>query len=137
MAKKHRLFYGKKRIKSNFIYKQEDINSVLYKLEFYSIIAEFVSLRKSGKDYVGRCPFCKPLTKNDWHFRVSERKKIFKCFECGKAGKTSIAFLMKYYKISFGDAFIFCNRNYTKLEIKPLRNRWMERKPHTDDNLPF
>jgi len=137
MAKKHRIVHGKKRIKSNYIYKQEDINSVLYKLEFYPIIAEFVSLRKSGKDYVGRCPFCRPITKNDRHFRVSERKKVYKCFECGKAGKNVVSFFMKYYNTSFDNAFTFANNKYTKLKVYYIRNRYMERKHHKDDNLPF
>ena len=60
---KHRILYRRKRLKSQRIYKQEDINQVMYKLTFTEVISDFVSLKKAGCDQAGRCPFCKTITK--------------------------------------------------------------------------
>jgi DNA primase len=110
----------------------------MYALPFSDIISKFVPLRKSGKDLVGRCPFCKYVTHNDSHFRVSEVKKLYKCFECGAGGRNVVSFLMRYYKKPFGSILMFANAEYLKgHELTPQRIRSMERKPNKDDNLPF
>lgn len=136
--KTSKLFYGRKRIKSDYIFSQDDINKVMYALPFSKIISQFVPLRKSGKDLVGRCPFCKYITHNDSHFRVSETQKRYKCFECGAGGRNAVSFLMRYYNRSFGRILMFVNKEYVKgHELRPKRIRSMERKPNRDDNLPF
>ena len=136
--KKSRLFHRRKRLKSDCIFKQDDINTVMYALPFSSIISKFIPLRNSGKDLVGRCPFCKCVTHNDSHFRVSEGKKLYKCFKCGAAGCNVVSFLMRYYNEPFGNILMFLNDKYLKWpRLKPQRIRSMERKPNTDDNLPF
>lgn len=133
----HNYFHNRKRLKSNYIFKQEDINKVMFNMPKMSIvIGEFISLRKCGSDYVGRCPFCRTLTNNNKHFRVSDRKGLYKCFECGAGGTNSISFLMRYFKLPFGDALLFACRNYTNVKITPNRIRSRERS-YIDDDLPF
>ena len=70
-----------KKLKSYFVYNQTLINKIIYNTPLLMVIKDYVVLKKSGKDYVGRCPFCKTLTTNDYHFRVSEKKRVYKCFE--------------------------------------------------------
>jgi DNA primase len=135
--KKHRLLYKRKRLKSSGIYKQSDINLVKYNLPFIEVISDFVVLKKTGSDAAGRCPFCKTITENDKHFRVSERKKIYKCFECGSSGNNSLNFIMKYYDIPFDEGIRFVDRQYTKTGIRPEKYRPVKQLAHTDDSLPF
>jgi len=132
-----RIFNNRKRKKTHCIYSQEDINKVMYASPFFKIINDYISLRKSGKDYVGRCPFCKELTNNDRHFRVSTDKNLYKCFECGAGGKNAISFLMRYYDKPFDRVLSFINRNYTKIDIKHIRTRNLDYGSSIDEDLPF
>ena len=119
------------------IFSQEDINKVLFNMPSMSVvIGEFTPLRKSGKDHVGRCPLCKTITTNNSHFRVSDHKKLYKCFECGAGGTSSISFLMRYFNIPFSDALRFANKSHAKQQILPKRIRSQE-KSNIDDDLPF
>jgi DNA primase len=137
MSISHKLFNKHKRLKSGEIYSQEDINKVMFNLPNMSvIIGEFTPLRKSGKDYVGRCPICRPITKNNFHFRVSDWKKRYKCFECGVAGNNAVSFLMQYFKSPFSNMLRFVNKIYAGQVISPKRIRSQE-KSNIDDDLPF
>ncbi len=63
-------------------------------------IQKFISLKHSGRDYVGICPF------HDDHkpsMRVSEDKSLFHCFSCGSGGDV-IGFHMKYNNLDFPSA---------------------------------
>lgn len=132
-----RLYHRRgKRKRSSYIFQQEDINNVIFKLPPMSkVIGEFVPLRKSGKDFVGRCPLCKQITQNDKHFRVSDKKGLYKCFECGAGGNSSTSFLVRYFDSTFGDVLIFLNNKYTKISL-PREIRRMK-GPNIDEDLPF
>lgn len=132
-----RLFHRRrKRKKSIYVFKQEDINNVLFNLPSMStVIGDFIPLAKCGKDFVGRCPICREITQNGRHFRVSDRKGLYKCFECGAGGANSISFLVQYFDSSFGDVLVFLNKKYTKVNL-PREIRRMKRS-YIDDGLPF
>lgn len=69
--------------------------------DIVSIVGEFVTLRKSGKDYMGLCPF-----HDDRHvgsFVVSPGRGIYSCFACGAKGD-SIKFLMDHQGMKYADA---------------------------------
>ncbi len=129
----------RKRIKSYLIYEQNDINMILFNTSLFLVISDFVALRKSGSDHVGRCPFCKLGMENNYHFRVSERLKLYKCFECGAAGKHASSFLMRYYNRPFDYILRFINKNYHNvkfnLNIKGIVA--VKKKNHIDEGLPF
>lgn len=133
----HRLFHRRsKRKKSLYIFKQEDINKVIFNLPSMSkVIGEFVPLRKSGKDFIGRCPLCREITQNDRHFRVSDKKGLYKCFECGAGGSSSISFLVRYFDSTFGDMIVFLNKKYTKINLTTEIRRM--KGPNIDEDLPF
>ena len=63
------------------------------------VISRHVSLKKSGQNYVGLCPFHSEKTPS---FIVSPVKQLFHCFGCGTGGNV-ITFLMKYEKMPFID----------------------------------
>ena len=128
-----------KRKKGSYIYHQGDINKILfYHKKISPIISQYIYLRRKGSDYVGRCPFCKELTKNDYHFRVSDRKGLYKCFECGAGGTGVISFLMRYFDESFDRVLSFVNINYgPNIHLKPKKIRSPKSRANKDDDLPF
>ena len=75
----------------------EEIKSRIDIVEF---ISDYVTLRKSGQNFKGLCPFHTEKTPS---FMVSPAKQIFHCFGCG-AGGDAISFLMKQENLSFGEA---------------------------------
>jgi len=56
---------------------------VKWQAEFVSIASRYTSLRRSGRQYVGLCPF---HTERHPSFYVHPEKKIFYCFGCGAGG---------------------------------------------------
>ncbi len=64
------------------------------------VVAEHVNLRRSGRNYIGLCPFHEDRKPS---FVVSEERQIFHCFGCG-AGGDVIAFYMKFHNLAFGEA---------------------------------
>ena len=65
-----------------------------------TIIGEHVTLKKSGKNLKGLCPFHNEKTPS---FSVSPDKGFFHCFGCGESGSV-FNFLMKHDGVSFQEA---------------------------------
>ncbi|MEW8959196.1 MAG: DNA primase [Moorella sp. (in: firmicutes)] len=81
-------------------FSQEVIEEVKERVDIVEVIAGYVRLKKSGRNYVGLCPFHKEKTPS---FTVSPDKQMFYCFGCGVGGDV-IAFLMKQDGLSFPEA---------------------------------
>jgi len=64
------------------------------------IVGEYVPLKKTGKDFSGRCPFHQEKTPS---FTVSPIKQIFYCFGCHKGGDV-YNFVMEMEKCEFPEA---------------------------------
>lgn len=64
------------------------------------VVKDFVELKRSGKELIGKCPFCG----NTKAFTVSPSKGIFKCFGCAEGGKGAVDFLMKSENKSYPEA---------------------------------
>ena len=79
---------------------QNQIDEVLERNNIVDVIGSYFPLKKAGSNYKARCPFHDEKTAS---FVVSEKKQIFKCFGCGKAGNV-ITFVRDYEKISFFEA---------------------------------
>jgi len=69
-------------------------------LNIVDIIGREVSLKKSGSNYMGLCPFHSEKTPS---FSVNESKQFYHCFGCGKSGDV-IGFVQEYYKLPFVEA---------------------------------
>lgn len=67
--------------------------------DIVEVISRHLSLKKSGQNYVGLCPFHSEKTPS---FIVSPAKQLFHCFGCGTGGNV-ITFLMKYENMPFVD----------------------------------
>lgn len=79
------------------------IQEVIEKNDIVDVIGQTVSLKRSGSNYMGLCPFHNEKTPS---FSVSPQKGIFHCFGCGVGG-TVINFVMKSEDMSFYEAVKF------------------------------
>ncbi|MCD2449792.1 DNA primase [Methylicorpusculum oleiharenae] len=82
------------RIPSSFI------NDLLARVDIVDLIDSRVPLKKTGSNYVARCPFHTEKTPS---FSVSAKKQFFHCFGCGASGN-AITFLMDYNHLDFVEA---------------------------------
>ena len=64
------------------------------------IIGEVISLQKSGRNFLGLCPFHGEKTPS---FNVVEDKQFYHCFGCGRSGDV-FKFIEEYQQVSFTDA---------------------------------
>lgn len=84
---------------SDFI-PEDKLSEIKNAADIVDIIAEEVVLKKSGRNFLGLCPFHSEKTPS---FSVSPDKQIFYCFGCGTGGNV-FSFLMKLQGISFPEA---------------------------------
>ena len=81
----------------------EIINEVRDRAKIQDIVAEYVSLRRSGANALGLCPFHGEKTPS---FNVNPGRGIFHCFGCGVGGDV-FAFVMKIEGLDFLEAVRF------------------------------
>ena len=76
--------------------------------DIVDVVSENVLLKKTGKNYIGLCPFHSEKTPS---FTVSPQKQIFYCFGCA-AGGNVFSFIMKRDGITFPEAVQMLSRQY-------------------------
>ncbi|WP_419663919.1 DnaG: DNA primase [Desulfosarcina variabilis str. Montpellier] len=86
----------------------DKILSIKNASDIVDIISESVALRRTGRNFVGLCPFHAEKTPS---FTVSPDKQIFYCFGCG-AGGNIFSFVMKHEGLSFPEAARSLARRY-------------------------
>ena len=79
---------------------QEKLDEIRDQASIVSVISQYVDLKKVGINYKGLCPFHSERTPS---FIVSEAKKIYHCFGCGKGGNV-FTFLQDHARLSFPEA---------------------------------
>ena len=77
------------------------------------VVSEFVTLRKSGANYKGLCPFHNEKTPS---FMVSPARNTCHCFGCGKGG-APISFIMEHEQMTYPEALRWLANKY-HIEIK-------------------
>ena len=73
------------------------INEVKDKNDIVEVISAYTSLKKSGGNYTGLCPFHSEKTPS---FSVSSEKQLYYCFGCG-AGGTVTNFISNIENLDF------------------------------------
>ena len=81
--------------------------------DIVDVVGEFVTLRRSGANYKGLCPFHDEKTPS---FMVSPSKQLCKCFSCGNGGNV-VKFVMQHEQMTYPEALKWLGRRYG-IEVK-------------------
>ena len=108
------------------------IDKILDATNIVDVVSEFVTLKKSGVNYKGLCPFHDDKTPS---FMVSPAKQICKCFSCGEGG-TAINFLMKHEQITYPEALRWLAKKYN-IEIQEKELTDEEKQEQSDRESMF
>jgi DNA primase len=82
------------------VYTDDVIGRVRDSVDIVDLVSGYVTLRKTGKNWVGLCPFHSEKTPS---FSVNADKQIFHCFGCG-AGGDAFKFLELQEGLNFPEA---------------------------------
>ncbi|WP_035767761.1 DNA primase [Butyrivibrio sp. NC2002] len=99
-------------------YSDEIIEEVRSRNDIVDIVGQYVSLKRTGANYVGLCPFHNEKSPS---FSVSPSKQMFYCFGC-RVGGNVFSFLMKYDNLTFTEA------------VKELADRAGVKLPEEDES---
>ena len=89
------------------------IDRIMAAADIVDVVGEFVTLRRSGANYKGLCPFHDEKTPS---FMVSPSKQLCKCFSCGNGGNV-IKFVMQHEQMTYPEALKWLGRRYG-IEVK-------------------
>lgn len=81
-------------------YSEAFIDDIKSNNDIVDIISQYVILKRSGRNFLGLCPFHKEKTPS---FSVSADKQIFHCFGCGIGGDV-ISFICKIDNVNYKEA---------------------------------
>ena len=84
------------------------VDKIIDAAQIVDVVGEFVTLKKSGVNYKGLCPFHDDRNPS---FMVSPAKNICHCFVCGKGG-TPAGFLMEHEQITYPEALRWLAKKY-------------------------
>lgn len=80
--------------------------------DIVDVISQYVILKRSGKNFMGLCPFHKEKSPS---FSVSADRQYYHCFGCHKGGDV-YSFIMEMERLSFPEALKFlAERGHVKL----------------------
>lgn len=96
------------------------------------VVSEFVTLRKSGSNYKGLCPFHDEKTPS---FYVSPARGTCHCFGCGKGGNP-VGFIMEHEQMTYPEALRWLARKY-HIEIKERELSDNEKREQSDRESMF
>ena len=107
-------------------YSDELIDEIRNKNDIVDVISQYVTLKRSGRNFFGLCPFHNEKSPS---FSVSPDKQIFHCFGCGVGGNV-FHFLSKIENINFVQKYIkltklplnFIMKGYISQRQKRLKN---------------
>ena len=77
-----------------------DFNQIRANADIVKVISSYIPLKRSGKNFVGVCPFHDDTSPSMF---VSPDKQIYKCFSCGASGNV-FTFVQNYENIEFKQA---------------------------------
>jgi DNA primase len=105
----------------------EKVREVRARATIVDVVSEYVSLKKSGTNFLGLCPFHSEKTPS---FNVNPTKEIFHCFGCGVGGD-AFSFIMRIEGLTFPEAVkLLAKRVGVVIEERPLTD---EEKRRTDE----
>ncbi|WP_027454919.1 DNA primase [Xylanibacter brevis] len=108
------------------------VEKIVDAAKIVDVVGEFVTLKKSGVNYKGLCPFHDDRNPS---FMVSPTKNICHCFVCGKGG-TPANFLMEHEQITYPEALRWLAKKYN-IEIVEKELTDEERQEQNDRESMF
>ena len=96
------------------------------------VVSEFVTLRRSGANYKGLCPFHNEKTPS---FYVSPARGTCHCFGCGKGGNP-ISFIMEHEQMTYPEALRWLAQKY-HIEIHEREQPDEEKREQSDRESMF
>lgn len=84
------------------------IEKIREKADIVEIVSGYTKLKKSGRRFVGLCPFHAEKTPS---FTVDQEKGLYHCFGCG-AGGDIFTFVMEKEGLDFPSALEFLAKKY-------------------------
>ena len=106
----------------SYVINDETIEKIRDTSDIVAIVSRYVSLKRSGSNYMGLCPFHNEKTPS---FTVSDTKQLFHCFGCGEGGDV-ISFIMKIENLTFPEAIEY---------LADMLGISLEKKNKTDEKL--
>ena len=98
---------------------RETVDRILDTADIVDVVSDFVSLRRSGANFKGLCPFHDEKTPS---FMVSPAKQICHCFGCGKGG-SPVNFVMEHEQMTYVEALRYLAKKYNiEIHEKELTN---------------
>ena len=76
------------------------VNEIKRRLSIIDLVESYTSVKKTGRGYVGLCPFHDDRNPS---MHIDEEKGLFHCFSCG-AGGDILGFYMRYNNTTFPEA---------------------------------
>lgn len=96
----------------------DEVSLIREKNDIVSFIGEYVTLKRSGRNFKANCPFHNEKTPS---FMVNPERQRWKCFGCQKGGDI-YSFLMEYERLEFPEALrFFAKRAGIELTESPSR----------------
>jgi DNA primase len=104
------------------------VDEIKARLDIVDVVSEQVSLRKSGRNFKGICPFHAEKTPS---FFVFPETQTWHCFgACGTGGDV-FSFVMKYENLDFSEALKLLAQR-AGVQLTPPRQRDVEQQKHLD-----
>lgn len=108
------------------------VEKIMEAANIVDVVSEFVTLRKSGANYKGFCPFHEEKTPS---FHVSPARGICHCFGCGKGGN-AVSFIMEHEQMTYPEALRWLAAKY-HIEIHERELSDEEKKEQSERESMF
>lgn len=109
-----------------------DFQDVKNRNNIVDVISSVVTLKKTGKNHTGLCPFHDEKTPS---FTVEETKQFFHCFGCGASGDV-VDFVSQYHSVDAVDAAKMLGGTIEKSDFVPRKRRVSYRVPPDSSECP-
>ncbi|WP_232494933.1 CHC2 zinc finger domain-containing protein [Novosphingobium kaempferiae] len=110
---------------------RQRIDQALLRADLVAIVGRTVKLRKTGREYVGLCPFHQETTPS---FTVVPEKGFWHCFGCSAHGD-ALRFLQEAQGHSFMDALAALDGETVQAGSRPIKQRASVREGRDDGGL--
>ena len=98
--------------------------------DIVDVISQYVSLKRSGRNFFGLCPFHKEKSPS---FSVSADRQYFHCFGCHKGGDV-FTFVSEIEKVSFKEALELLAER-AKIQLPVSENAEFNKKQYLKDRM--